>query len=53
LRGNRFLEHALAHIVGATFPDFDDVDRAQAELAAGLLPALAVTLGKLCFRTAL
>ena len=37
---DRFLDHALAGVVGAAFPDFDDFDVAQTEIAAGLRRAL-------------
>src|SRR6185369_6923983 len=46
---NRFLEHALARIVGAALADFDDLDVAQAELAAGLRGAFGIAFGKLGF----
>ena len=43
----------LAGIVGAAFPDFDDFDVAQTEIAAGLRRALAEALGKFGFRALL
>src|ERR1700690_2248010 len=48
---DRFLEHALARVVRAAFPDFDDFNVAQTEIAAGLRRAFAEALGKLGFRT--
>src|SRR5271169_3108619 len=47
---NRLLEHALGGVVRAAFPDFDDFDVAQTEIAPGLRRALAEALGKFGFR---
>jgi hypothetical protein len=46
---DRFLDHALGRIVSAAFPDFDDFDVAQTEIAADLRRALAEALGKFGF----
>ena len=43
----------LLGVVRPAFPDFDDFDVAQAEIAAGLRRALAEALGKFGFRALL
>src|SRR6516164_8667737 len=50
---DRFFQHALARVVGAAFPYFDDLDIAQAKVTAGLRHALPIAFGKLGFRALL
>ncbi len=47
---DQFFDHALAGVARAAFPDFDDFDAAQPDLAAGLFRALQVALRELRFR---
>ena len=50
---NRFFEHAPGSVAGAALFDFDDIDGAQSEFAAGIERALAIAFGELALGTLL
>src|SRR5438034_10729261 len=50
---NRFFEHAPGSVAGAALFDFDDIDGAQSEFAAGIQGALAIAFGELALGTLL
>jgi len=50
---DRFLDHALADLLGAAFADFHNFRIAETDPAAGLLGAFAIALGQFPFRAVL
>ena len=49
--GDRFFQHPALGIVGAAFPDLDDVDVGHPDAAAGRGRALAIALRELALGT--